>query len=407
MAHSGEDSFEEIFKILVVRMFSEAELNGDWSFQKSVAEDATRKFNSILARAHKRWPGILDEDYATRLNPEHLIECLKVLDGAKLGGTDLEVLDHAFEFLVSQASKGSKGQYFTPRQVIECCVRVLDPKPTELIFDPACGSGGFIFHAFKHVARAERIEDTRSYSKTKLWGADFDARAAKVAKALLVLAGAEHANIFRVNSLLRKRAQAELGAIGNAAPGITLEDIFSTLIPRFSGFDVILTNPPFAGEIADPETLNAYALARAGRRIERDVLFIERCVELLKPGGRMAIVVPHNKVGAVAFAYLREWLVKRVRIVSVLGLDRATFLPHTHQKTSVLFCQKRTRTDGVSSPEDILFQISERSGKDAKGRLILRPGAAEDSTIWERADHDFEAVVETFQDFASRQSNLW
>ena len=110
-----------------------------------------------------------------------------------------------------------------------------------------------------------------------------------------------------------------------------------------------------------------YEVVRRNRRMERDVLFLERCVQLLRPGGRLGIVLPHNKFGGASWSYLREWLIKRVRVVAVIGLDRNAFLPHTHQKTSILFGVKRQKTIRQPEDEPILFTISESSGKDSAG----------------------------------------
>jgi Type I restriction-modification system methyltransferase subunit len=149
--------------------------------------------------------------------------------------------------------------------------------------------------------------------------------------------------------------------------------------PRFRGFDVVLTNPPFAGDVGC-EYADAYELAR-GHRVERDVLFLERCVELLRPQGRLAIVLPHNKVGAERWAYLRAWLLERVAVVAVVGLGRNTFRPHTSQKACVVIGCKRPKPTRHFRDEEILFFISERDGKDHRGRLAFGPDG-------ESIDHD-------------------
>jgi type I restriction enzyme M protein len=175
-----------------------------------------------------------------------------------------------------------------------------------------------------------------------------------------------------------------------------------TRVGRFRGFDVIVTNPPFAGEVRERDLLATYELAQG--RTERDILFLERCVELLKPGGRLAIVLPHNKYAGTQWSRAREWLLRRMRVVAVLGLGRHTFQPHTAQKASVLFAQKRPRV--VSAPprdEEILFMISEREGKDSRGRILVREGASRTSPLWERADHDLADCVAIFDDFAVKR----
>src|ERR1035437_6356716 len=293
MAHSGEDTFEEIFKMLIGKIYLEAEPEPSQAerMSKDTADELLAEFNRTLGRAQRKWPGILGDEMESRLEATHLAECLSVLSSVKLTGSDMDVLDHAFEYLVSHASKGAKGQYFTPRHVVECCIQMIDPKPGELILDPACGSGGFLFHALNHVRHAAKGNISDSDISSNLWGVDFDLRASKVAKALMILAGADNAHIYRINSLIKKRKQAALPGMFDAGSTLTLEDAFSVSLPHFKGFDVIVTNPPFAGEITEQETLETYDVAVGAKRVERDVLFIERCVELLRPGGRMAMVV--------------------------------------------------------------------------------------------------------------------
>jgi type I restriction enzyme M protein len=265
-------------------------------------------------------------------------------------------MDSFFEFMVAKAAKGSKGQYFTPRHVIELCVRMLKPKLDETVLDPACGSAGFLVHTLNYV----RPKDTKAYCKSKLWGFDMDARATRVAKALMLLAGDESANIIRLNSLLQP---SMTGLFSEEESVLTIEDVCRSRMRKHKGFDVILTNPPFAGEVRERQLLEGYTVAAKKSRIERDVLFVERCVQLLRPGGRLGIVLPHNKFAAESFAYLRDFLFRKARILGVVGLGRNTFLPHTHQKASVLLLRKNNEGEKPDPDYNIFFSISERDGE--------------------------------------------
>ena len=103
--------------------------------------------------------------------------------------------------------------------------------------------------------------------------------------------------------------------------------------------------------------------------MERDILFIERCIQLLKPGGRLAIVLPHNKVAADSLAFVREWLLRKARVLAVVGLGRNTFLPHTHQKASVLFLQKgASRLAGRL--QHLLCRSASGTGRIPRGRIL-------------------------------------
>ena len=173
---------------------------------------------------------------------------------------------------------------------------------------------------------------------------------------------------------------------------------------RHKGFDVILTNPPFAGDVREPLVLESYSLSRGRRRVERDVLFLERCVQLLRPGGRLAIILPHNKFAVSAWGYVREWLLRKVRVLAVVGLGRHTFLPHTHQKAAVLFARKYGDKEAPVKDPNLFFAISERDGKNSKGQLLTRPGAGGLDSPWECVDHDLADVVGGFHQFCEQES---
>jgi type I restriction enzyme M protein len=401
LANSGEDEFEEIFKLLVAKLWDE---RGDKSPRFRLWEtdgETFVKVSGLLREANKGWPGVL---VATEpaLTPEHLAVCVGVLARHRISDNNLEVLDSFFEFLVSKSAKGAKGQYFTPRYVVELCVRMLRPGADETVLDPACGSAGFLIHALNYVKQSGALRtdgDVREYCESKIWGFDLDARALRVGRALMVLAGDGSANLIRLNSLLRPGAVGLFAAAENGdSPSLTVEDVCRSRLRRHKGFDVILTNPPFAGEVREKNLLECYAFGKGQGRVERDVLFLERCVQLLRPRGRMAIVLPHNKYAANAFAEERKWLFGKTRVLGVVGLGRNTFLPHTHQKASVLFVQKSESESQAKDDYDIFFAISERDGKNSKGQPVMRTDGSEDEG-WDRIDHDFGDIVTAFHKF--------
>lgn len=411
LANSGEDEFEEIFKLLVAKLFSEMYPDAGNEFHVKPTYAATAEsINSLLAKANEKWRGILVSPSASRLRDEHLAVCVEALQEESLADTNLEVLDAAFEYLFTKAEKGAKGQYFTPRYVIDCCIEVMGPSPSEIILDPACGSAGFLIHTLNYVRLHYPQVNIAEYCRNNLWGSDFDHRAIRVAKALMLIAGDGHSNLYRLNSLMTPETNPSLFDFASdeqATPWLTIEDVARSRMRNFKGFDMILTNPPFAGEVRERNILDAYTLSRSEKRIERDVLFLERCVRLLRPSGRLAIILPHNKFGSASWAYVRDWLIQHVRVVAVLGLGRNTFLPHTHQKASILFGIKRERPTSETSKEEILFLISEKDGKDSTGQILIRPESKPNDPVWSRADHDLTELVAEFQAFIQSHKIGW
>ncbi len=396
LANSGEDEFEEIFKLLIAKIWDER--TSGIRFKVMATETETKsEITKLLHEANKAWPGVLEVLEPT-LTPEHLTVCVDALSKHKISDQGLQVLDGFFEFLVAKGSKGAKGQFFTPRYVIELCVQMMRPTVDETVVDPACGSGGFLIHALNFVRSKSDLsssEALRRYCESNIFGFDMDARAVRVAKALLVLAGDGSANVIRLNSLLRP------DMVGLFQPSeasiLTIEDVCRSRLRKHKGFDIVLTNPPFAGEVRERHVLDGYDLSRGRTSVERDVIFIERCVDLLRPGGRLAIVLPHNKVAASSLNYAREWLKGKARILAVVGLGRNTFLPHTHQKASIIFLKRE------SAPNDykIFFAISERDGKNSKGQLQIKNPSHTDT--WTRVDHDFDEIIKAYDVFCKEE----
>jgi type I restriction enzyme M protein len=405
LANSGADEFEEVFKLIVAKLWDESKSNAPRFHVYDDDSEAFSAVTSLLREAEKAWPGIVEPFALPKLTPEHLQVCVAALSRHKILDESLQVMDSFFEFMVARTAKGAKGQYFTPRHVVEFCVRMLQPKANEMVLDPACGSGGFLVHVLNYVREQEALSPakTTEYSRRKLWGFDIDARAIRVAKALMVMAGDGGSNIMRLNSLVKPGGiQSVFSGLETDESVMTVEDVCRTRLRRHRGFDVILTNPPFAGEVRERRILDSYSVAEGKPRVERDILFLERCLELLRPGGRLAIILPHNKFAAESYANTRHWLLRKARILGVVGLGRNTFLPHTHQKASILFAQRRSEPmDGRD--EKIFFAVSERDGKNSKGQLCFLNSKDRGDSLWRSVDHDLSDLVGAFQQFCEAE----
>src|SRR5713226_4663969 len=376
LANAGVDEFNEIFKLIFAKIYVEKAArdrrNQEIHFRKS--DDPRTTYDTIdtlFRRAMEEWPGIFDENEHIKLTPQHLQVVVGPLERIRLLGANMRVMDDAFEYLMPSVAKKKNGQFFTPRYVIDMCVKMLNPQKREHVVDPACGSGGFLLHTMEWVRATQYSPNAgehfiHDYAAKYLWGIDFDERSAKVSRALMLIAGDGRSHVYRLNSLDPRewvrveegmKAILELTSVRlvqnkKPTPGVISEPEAWEHLTDFS-FDVLLTNPPFAGEIRDQGILSRYELARKGRgrherpeaKVERDVLFIERCLQLLKPGGRMAVVLPQGKFNNATLAYIREWILRHARLMAVVGLHLNTFKPHTGTKTSILFLQKYTEDE--------------------------------------------------------------
>ncbi|MGE3935322.1 MAG: class I SAM-dependent DNA methyltransferase [Rhodospirillaceae bacterium] len=390
LANSGQDEFQEIFKLTIAKLYDEKFSKEPLFRTDGDIQQTFERIKTLLRKAEVKWPGVLLPLPTINLAPEHLDICINELQRHTIGDNSLQALDEFFEFIVSKSMKGNKGQYFTPRHLIEMCVRMVNPQADEIVADPACGSGGFLMHALHHM---KRDGHTVGDLKSNLWGFDMDERATSIARSLLIISGINSPNVFRLNSL---SVESRHDLFINPENLLTIEKATHSKTRNNGIFDVILTNPPFAGEIQERSILQKYDLSQNRNRVERDILFIERCIHLLKPGGRMAIVLPHNKLSSAVFTYVRQWMLKRCHIAAVVGIGRNMFMPHTQQKTGIVFLQKKRSEDERSLP--IFFAMSEKEGKDSRGNHVRIASDLGDAPLWKRLDHDLEPIATGFQE---------
>ncbi len=425
LANAGVSAFDEIFPLIFAKLYDEATKGEDEAvaFRRGseTPEELHRRIIGLYQRAvrHPGWNEIFDERDRISLSPQALVPCVAELQKYRFFSSDLDVLDAAFEHLVNPEQKGDKGQYFTPRHVVRMCVKMLNPKENEKCLDPACGPCGFMIHTLKHVTESEQFRNRwkgewkvkrTEYAQNFLYAIDFDNKLAKVAKVMMLIMGDGKTNVFRVNSL-DPREWNENGRQKEAARRIKDGD-----------FDIIMTNPPFAGEIDQAEVLGNYDLAYKGdatrhkraTKIDRHILFIERCLKFLRPDGRMAIVLPQGILNNANAEFIRDYVLQHARLLGVVGLHVNMFKPFTGTKTSVLFLQKWESDEQRRAAGDyrIFFGTSQKPGKDNSGDYIYvdKDGRRVRNLKGKRVgvdiflEHDLDYVAGAFTTFAKEES---
>jgi len=344
----------EVFKLIYTKLYDEWAATNLKSRERRVhfriygesSEELKEKINDLFFEAKDKWRDVFGKLERIDLTPSHLKTCASFLEDIKLFNSNLYVIDEAFEYLVTQVAKGSKGQYFTPRYVIDMCVKMLNPNQSEFVIDPAAGSCGFTVHTIFHIAghqfTNQKLPDfAREFAQNNIFGIDFDVRAIKVAKALNLIAGDGKTNVYRANSLDPTSWQDDIKAALKSHltrfPNNPKADRENQKFFKYFSFDVLLTNPPFAGDIEERHILRQYKLVKSkggktAKRIPRDTLFLERAFDFVKDGGRFAIVLPQGKFNNTKEEYIRDYIMQNGRILAVVGLDETTFKPHTGTK---------------------------------------------------------------------------
>lgn len=372
LANAGVDVFEELFKLIFTKLFDEMESGRnktrhlEFRNYGDTESELKEKVQRLFEQSKNKWEGVFTSDSKLMLTPSHLSVCVSSLQDVKLFNSNLDVVDEAFEYLINKSSKGEKGQYFTPRYVIDMCVKMLDPKEHETIIDTAAGSCGFpvhtIFHVWEKIMKDEGLDRSHlftvenkptrctDYVQDKVFAIDFDEKAVRVGRTLNLIAGDGQTNVLHLNTLDYERWDER-------TEEEDWQDIYyegwKKLRKLRTGkdsnrdfkFDVLMANPPFAGDIKESRILAKYELGKNDKgktqnKVGRDILFIERNLDFLKPGGRMAIVLPQGRFNNSGDKRIREFIAEHCRILGVVGLHGNVFKPHTGTKTSVLLVQK-------------------------------------------------------------------
>ena len=440
LANAGVDVFEEVFKLIFTKLYDEFLSRSDKGIinyhvrsvtKTAVAEDRTlylagqdygslqsavsgvddtgfrvmefrntgqtdtelkNKIQGLFHRAIDQWEGVFPENSTFELSDSHLAVCVSSLQDVKLFNSNLLVVDEAFEYLVNKSAKGEKGQYFTPRHVIDMCVQMLNPQRGEYMIDTASGSCGFPVHTiFQLTGRLftnDEIPERDKQDVLRVFGIDFDEKTVRVARTLNLIAGDGETNVLHLNTLDYERwedkTEHDRKWISTYNRGFKrLEELRAEPGEnRRFNFDILMANPPFSGDIKEGRIIHQYGIAiptgktKTKRMIGRDILFIERNLDFLKPGGRMAIVLPQGRFNNTSDESVRNFITRHARILAVVGLHPNTFKPHTGTKTSVLILQKWNDDPdkGPLCPKvdeyPIFMAISEKGGKDNSGDYV-------------------------------------
>jgi len=373
----------EMTRLIFCKIYDEMHNYKDLKF-KAGAEESDEKvaerIKGLFEKVRTEYRDVFEEDEKLLLDDKSVAYVVSQLQNYSLLKTDKDAVGNAFEVFIGPALRGEKGQFFTPRNVVRLCVEMLDPKPNEKVIDPACGSGGFLIVALEHVWK--KIEEKYKHlpegkigslktevASKNFYGIDKEFDLAKVSKAYMAIVGDGRGGIFCADSLVGPEEWIP----------IQREKI------KLGSFDVLLTNPPFGSKIpiTSKSLLEKYKLGfkwkmdkktgkweRTDKVLDKQVpqiLFIERCLQLLKPGGRMAIVLPETYLHAKNSEHILQ-LLQQHKILHVADLSHDTFRPHNNAKTVVVVLEKSE----PKSDYKILLSVAKTVGHDHTGRTLYK-----------------------------------
>lgn len=405
---SPQQTLEEFVKILFIKIFDENEKlkqfsvsSEEWNDIKSGknVSSFSERIIALFTQTQKEYQDIFDIDDRIKLSQNALGFTVNKLQGISLLGSSQDAKGLAFQKFLSHHEKDGRGQFFTPEPVIDFCVAMMQPKPNETIIDPACGSGGFIMSALKYLQDNNHKLDTSKVVSQNIFGLDINRSIARIAKMKLLLEANGKTNILCTNSL---------------------EDLDSIKLSlgQKNGFDLILTNPPFGAKITQSSVLSKFDLGHKwGNRDKEfyksktvytnqnaEILFIERCLQLLKEGGKLAIVLPNGNFENPSLEYLRYYIKLKAKVLAIVNLPQETFIPYgTGVKTSLLFLEKDSENEERQYP--IFFGRVTKLGyqgnkngtplyqKDKYGQIIKNKNGQP------ILDEDFTKIIEAYKSF--------
>lgn len=406
-------AFGELIKLIFCKIYDERLLRGQPSagrqFWVGVTERNTPAGQEAIAGRIKALFDRVKQDRDFRdafrhgdeieLQPKSLAWIAGELARYDFLDAEVDAKGMAYEAMVATTMKRERGQFFTPRNVVEAMVEILAPKPGERVLDPACGSGRFLVACLDRLRRLraeeigpagplalrrrrnspEILSESSGYARDCLFGIDLDPELVRAARMNMLINNDGHGNLVEANSL-----------------ELTPRDLADGVVQRseqlgFETFDVVLTNPPFGAKIPvdDPAVLGNFDLGHAWERIEDgswlrgavkpkmppEILFIERCLQWLKGGGRMGIVLPDGILGNPDLEYVRAWILKHARVLASVDLPVEAFLPQVGVQASLVFLEKRPRADvaaGMDPDYPVMMAVAEHVGHDRRGNTIYR-----------------------------------
>ena len=409
---SKEQIFWEFLKILFAKIEDEthegrprfairnAEERNDPDGRKEVKDRIEGLFKEVKKR--KEFDGLFEtQTEGILFNAETVSYIISQLEKYDFIHSSVDVKGVAYETIVGPTLEGTKGEFFTPRNVVKMTVKMLDPKPADRIYDPACGTGGFIVIAFNYVSEKLRQKHKAAWSNPNkptqeeeqalfdeihkvgknIFGTDFNSNLVKVSQMNMIMNNDGRGGLFAVNSL----------KISNQWPKEVQEKI------QLGSMDFVMANPPFGAQIKidSSEILEQYDLAHGWNKntdgswqmetnvrnaMEPEVLFIERCVSFLKPGtGKLGIVLPDSILSNPGYAYVRYWILQNCQVLASVDLPVETFLPRTGTQTSVLILRRKSEQEKMMenmSGEMAYYKIFMANvnmiGKDRRGNIIYK-----------------------------------
>ena len=410
-----DKAFEELQKLIFVKVYDE-QYSPTLQFYILPNEDITEvkeRLRKVFEKVQARFKYIFTGKETLDLNGSVLSYVVSELQRFSLVNTETDVKGEAYETVVGPNLRGDRGEFFTARNVCNMTIEMLFALMTEdkltspgalKILDPAAGTGGFLIAGVQQIKQLflkrgykyDQLRDAvRDVANTNFFGIDFNPFLVKVSQMNMVMHGDGSSNIVHANSLDKPTNWNEE----------------AQKLIHFGEFDIVVTNPPFGTKavIDNPDILDQFQLGSYGAASPRSALppeqlFIERCLDFLKPGGYLGIVLPDSILSNPGLKWIREWILKKTYVVASIDLPVETFEPHTGTQTSILLLKKKIPEQEKRKEDYSIFMaIPEKVGHDRRGNPIYKTTSEGEIEL----DDEGEKIIDDHIPFVTKMFKKW
>lgn len=379
-----DGAFEELQKLIFCKVYDE---QFSHSLKFYILPDETdtefrERIEALFEHVKDKYQYIFKQHEKISLYDNVLKYIVSELHHYSFLNTTIDIKGEAYEEIIGSNLRGNRGEFFTPRNVSFAVTEMMlslfdEDKLTSpggiKILDPALGTGGFLISSISVIKsllenrgfdRAQLRDNLKDIASQNLYGIDINPFLVKVAQMNMVMHGDGSSNVYHANSLERPKKW----------------DDEAQKALKFGTFDIVLTNPPFGANIKidDSDILDQYEIINKGSENKRtaippEQLFIERCLDFLKPGGYLGIVLPDSILSNPGLTWLREYIFDETYIIASIDLPVETFQPYTGTQTSVLLLKKKHDYEKrIKEYYDIFMALPEFVGHNRRGEPLYK-----------------------------------
>ena len=388
--HDPAKAFDEMTKLLFLKLYDEREVPNFYEFvvlvdqsPKQVADNIrnlfsdavmSSKYKDVFFSRFNKQP-----DMTLELDDFTIFRLVQILQGYSLANTTdnvhgADIKGTVFEKMVGETFRGELAQFFTPREIVEFVIDYLNPSKDDVIFDPACGSGGFLIMSihkvrerikkeFRNLSPTEVETKIKYFAEHNLLGVDINERMATVAKMNMIMHGDGHAGIYNLNGLFTDPE--------------TPRDFVNKIKKEGT---IIVSNPPFAGREKDANILKLFDIGKNKKgeptSVSKELLFIENIIKLSKPDTRIGLVIPSGVFNNPSSPYvrIREIIRTKTKILALIALPHDAFrVSGANNEGNLMFLERMENPPPIMKFISIGQDMSALMQREEKFRLMICP----------------------------------